>query len=57
MKQVRSDDKFINSPSPSPKDSPNHLVATRKVGGTGLGREDEGGGARDRGPLIQLQGE
>ena len=32
------------SPSPSPKDSPNHFIATPKKGGTGsspMGGEDE----------------
>lgn len=55
MKQIGSDGKFVNSPSPSPKDSPNHIVvkegeagAYQKVTGKPERGEDEGVGDKAR---------
>lgn len=53
LKQVGPDGKFVISPSPSPKASPNHMVDTLKVGRaasspTPMEKEDEGGGGRER---------
>lgn len=58
MKQVDSEGKFMASPSPSPKDSPNHLIATPKMSGAGsspLGGEDKGGGRKEPDYAALLQ--